>query len=446
MKISVFGLGYVGSVMSACLPELGYEVIGVDVIKEKVDRINKGKAPIKEKDLDSLVSRAYKDGKLKATSDSVYAIKNSDLSFVCVGTPQDKDGSINLSYIEKVCFEIGETLKEKDDYHTIAIRSTIMPGTLDKIIGILEDYSGKKEGKDFSALANPEFMREGSAIRDFFNPPFIIIGANRKKDAKILSDLYKEINSPLHIVKPKVAEMIKYANNSFHALKVTFANEIGSICNRLNIDGKELMNLFCQDRQLNISPYYLLPGFSYGGSCLPKDLAAINSKSKELDLELPLLHSISRSNDEHTERALDLIRQNSNKEAGILGLSFKQGTDDIRGNPAISIIDKLIQERYNIKVYDPLVNSSTLHPIEKSYRKKIYDPILKINDLKKILPQIDSLIYPLENVLDSDTVVITNNNSEFRGYAKKLKNTQTLIDLQGIINPAEVKAKYKRLC
>ena len=311
MKISVFGLGYVGCVTAACFARK-HDVIGVDIVKEKVDAINKGFAQIKEKNLDNLIKKAVKKKKLSATTNARKAILNSDISFLCIGTPSKKDGSINLDYLIKVCKEIGKILREKK-HHIIIIRSTIFPGSSKKLAKIIEKASGKKEGKDFDIAINPEFMREGAAIEDFFAPSFIVIGTKNKKVSKIIKKIYSSVSvkARVFIVDIGVAEMIKYVNNSFHALKVTFTNEIASVCKQLEIDSKKIMEIFCSDKKLNLSSYYMKPGFAYGGSCLPKDLLALKKEAWNLKIKTPVLDVIAKSNFEQINRAIKLIKQQS---------------------------------------------------------------------------------------------------------------------------------------
>lgn len=445
MKISVFGMGYVGCVTAACLAKLGHEIIGVDVIQRKVESINKGEAPLKEKKLDNLIRQAVIKGRLKATTETQFAIENSCISFVCVGTPSAKDGSVELSFLNRALMEISRAIIGKASKHVIVIRSTIPPGTFQKILELLEKTSGKKAGKDFELFLSPEFMREGSAVDDFFSPPFIIIGANDKASTAVLKDAYKGISAKSFFVKPEIAETIKYANNSFHALKIAFANEIGILCKKLGIDGKKVMGLFCEDKQLNISPYYLMPGFAYGGSCLPKELAALQNRARQLSINLPLLNFISLSNYEHIKRAVKLIKESKKNKIGILGISFKKDTDDIRGNPILLVINKLLQSNFSVKIYDPHIKKENLENIEKSYRKTVYDMISK-KDLKKGVKKISHLFCTLDEILECDVMVISNRDPELIKIAKNLNAQQILIDLQGIINPKEIKAQYISLC
>jgi len=444
MRISVFGLGYVGCVTSACFAYLGHNVIGVDIVESKVTAINSGKAPIKEKGLDRLIKTAVKVKKLVATTSTEFAITNSDISFICVGTPARIDGAIELKYIENVCKDIAKLIRNKKN-HIIVIRSTILPGTVNKLVRIVERYSGKKNKIGFSIAVNPEFMREGSAVSDFFKPPFIIIGLDNRDIAKKIAKLYRKVNSKIFITRIDIAEMIKYVNNSFHALKIVFSNEIGTIAKKLGIDSKKLMSLFCQDTKLNLSSYYMMPGFAYGGSCLPKDLSAICNKARELDIEIPLLNAIQKSNNIHIKRAIDLIRSQGKKTIGILGISFKQNSDDIRGNPILVVIKELLSLGYKIKIFDKNIERDDISCILKSYRDSIYDLILE-KDLKSHIKDIARCFSSLKDVLDSEIIVISTRDSSLNEILKRVDEDKILIDLQGVIDKKNIRAKYISLC
>lgn len=444
MKISVFGLGYVGCVTAACLAKLGHEVIGVDIIKRKVDKINEGKSLIKEKSLDDLIEKSVKKGKLKATTDAKKAVLSSDISLVCVGTPPQKNGDLDLTALKRACKDIGIAIREKD-YHIIVIRSTMFPGSFEMLKKILEKFSEKKYGKDFDIAVNPEFLREGNAIKDFFNPPFIVVGSENKNTCKKIFEFYKLIKTKKFIVEPGVAQMIKYASNSFHALKITFANEIASVCKKIGIDSKKLMKLFCADNQLNISLYYLKPGFAYGGSCLPKDVAALKNKASKLKLNVPLLESISKSNLQHIERAVNLIKKLKTKKVGILGITFKANTDDIRGNPILYIINKLVSQGYNIKIYDPNIRTDNLNGIRKSYRKEVYDLVTREN-LKEKVNGVSKLFCSFPELLKQSLIITSSRDKKIEEFAKKLTDKHTIIDLQNILEKKELKAKYVSLC
>ncbi|MCJ7646138.1 nucleotide sugar dehydrogenase, partial [bacterium] len=288
MRISVFGLGYVGCVSAACLARDGHKVMGVDINQNKVDIINSGRSPVVEKDIDEIIKEVVKSQKLIATTDVKEAVGNSEISMICVGTPSNDNGSLDLKYVKRVCVEIGTGLREKDEYHVVVVRSTMLPSSVEEeLIPILEKTSGKKAGVDFGVCMNPEFMREGSSVYDFYHPPMTVIGELDKRSGGIVEEIYANIDAPVVRTAIRVAEMIKYVSNAFHGLKVCFANEIGNICKKLGIDSHEVMEIFCMDKKLSLSPYYLKPGFAFGGSCLPKDLRALLYRGRREDLRLP---------------------------------------------------------------------------------------------------------------------------------------------------------------
>jgi GDP-mannose 6-dehydrogenase len=343
MNISIFGLGYVGCVSGACLASLGHNVIGVDSNQSKVDMVNQGISPIVEQDIDNLIKSVVKRETFSATSDWASAVKQSDMALVCVGTPQRSNGSIDLSSVTRVSEHLAKALRARHGYFLVVIRSTVLPGTVDQtVIPILEQHSGRTVGKDFGVCMNPEFLREGSSIHDFFHPPKTVIGQYDHKSGDLLAELYKHIDSPVVRTQIKIAEMLKYTDNSFHALKVTFANEIGNICKRFNIDSHKVMDIFCMDTKLNLSPYYLKPGFAFGGSCLPKDLRAITYEARRLDLDTPVLNAILESNKKQILKAVDKLIQFKGHRLGFLGLSFKGGTDDLRESPLVELIETMI--------------------------------------------------------------------------------------------------------
>jgi len=437
MNISVFGLGYVGSVTAACLAKNGHFVIGIDIKQEKVEAINDGKSPVFEKGLDELISKVVADGNLKATISVKEAIKNTDISLICVGTPSNLDGSINLEHIKRVCSDIGGALKTENKFHVVVIRSTILPGTTENIlIPILERESGKKVFKDFGVCVNPEFMREGHAIYDFYNPERIVIGAIDKYSGDLVEDIYSDINAPIIRVDIKTAEIIKYVDNVFHGLKVAFANEIGTLCKRLGIDGREVMRIFCMDRKLNLSSYYFMPGFAFGGSCIPKDLRAILHKTKELEIDSPLIESILDSNQRHIDRAAELIMKQNKKKIGIFGLTFKSGTGDTRESPVVPMITKLLEKGY-LKLF------------EKGYDVSIYEPYINISEIEEMLPHIAPLVESsFEEVVEkSEVLVVTKNEEIFKRIPALMNEDQILVDLAGAINQQDVKkGKYIGIC
>ncbi len=419
MKISIFGLGYVGTVSAACLANEGHAVLGVDPVKTKVDMINNGYSPIIENEIDKIVEIATKTKKLRATTSAAEAIHFSQLSFVCVGTPSRSNGDIDTSFLERVCMEIGEALKDKKAYHVVVIRSTILPGTIQNIIiPTLEKISGKKTGLDFGVCNNPEFIREGSAIHDFYNPAKTVIGEMDTASGNLLSSIYENLNLSVIRTTIEIAEMIKYVDNVWHALKVGFANEIGSICKAFKIDSHKVMDIFCSDTKLNISSSYLKPGFAFGGSCLPKDLRALNYKGKIFDIDLPILNSILSSNNTHIENGLRMIIDAGNMNIGFLGFSFKAGTDDMRESPIVELIERLLGKGYNIKIYDKNVNLAALMGANKNYI------------LNKI-PHIARLMVPTmeEVITHSQTIVLGNQSSEFRSILNLTNYDQKIIDL-----------------
>lgn len=417
--ISIFGLGYVGCVLAACLAEHGHDVIGVDVNSMKVEMINRGESPLIEAGLGELIHKNVDLGRLKATQNSEWAVLNSDLSFVCVGTPSNANGSLNTDYIERVCEDISKGLASKNAYHIIVVRSTLLPGSTEELIQpILEECSGKTAGIDFGLGYNPEFLREGISIHDFFHPPYTVIGGDDAKVIEAVKQVYSMLDAPLIVVPFKVAEMVKYVNNTFHALKVTFANEIGTICKQQNIDSHQVMEIFCMDRKLNLSPYYLKPGFAFGGSCLPKDLRALLYHSRKLDVHPLLLEAILPSNEFQINQAYQLIRQTGFKKVGVLGLSFKDGTDDLRESPMVELIEHLIGKGYQVKVYDKNVSLSKLHGANRAY-------------IEHEIPHISQLMSEsIDEVIEQSDVVVLGNKAEgYSTISEKLHEHHKVIDL-----------------
>ncbi len=368
MRISVFGLGYVGAVSGICLAEAGHEVIGVDVDAFKVDTINRGESPIVEELVSDITRAAVDSGRLRATTNVGEAVAATDISWVCVGTPSTEGGGLDSRYVQRVCEQIGDALKDKQDYHLVVVRSTVLPGTVHGVaIPALETYSGKKAGRDFGVCFHPEFLREGTSVRDFREPPKIVIGADDARAADRLAEIYAGFTAPLFKTSVNAAEMVKYADNCFHALKVVFGNEIGAVCKALGIDSHEVMRIFCQDRILNISPAYLMPGFAYGGSCLPKDLRALNHLARTQHLELPVLANVHRSNELHLKRTVDLVLGLKEREVALLGLSFKPGTDDLRESPLVELAEQLVGKGCSLAIYDEYVSIARLRGGNKAY-------------------------------------------------------------------------------
>jgi len=419
MKLSIFGLGYVGCVSAACFAKEGHEVIGVDVSATKVAIINEGESPIVESGIGDLIKSMVASGKLRATTDTDDAIGNSDVTLICVGTPSNPNGSLDLTYVKRVCEQIGERLKTKSERHVVVVRSTMLPGSISEVvIPALEYSSGKKIGSDFAVCINPEFLREGTSLKDFYAPPFTLIGVDDEESAKTLRSLYASIDAPLYSASVKTAEMIKYVCNCFHALKVSFANEIGNICKALSVDSHEVMDIFCQDTKLNLSPYYLKPGFAFGGSCLPKDLRAINYKAKQLDVEVPILSSILRSNKLQIDRAIEMILATNKKRIGVLGFSFKAGTDDLRESPMVTLIETLIGKGYELSIYDRDVSLARLFGANKEY-------------IERQIPHISQLMRPtIGQVVEfADVIVLGNKSQEFKDLDLTKKDGPLVIDL-----------------
>jgi GDP-mannose 6-dehydrogenase len=436
MKLSIFGLGYVGCVSAACFADRGHEVIGVDVNQLKVDIINDGKSPIVEPGIAELIAEAVKQNKLRATTDASSAVANSDVSLVCIGTPGNHNGSLDLSYIKRACQQIGEAISAKGRHHIVAMRSTMLPGTIEQtVIPTLEIFSGKQAGRDFGVAVNPEFLREGSSIYDFTHPPFTLIGADDEETSLPLQRLYAGTEAAMLTVGIKEAEMVKYACNSFHALKVAFANEIGNVSKALGVDSHVVMDVFCKDTKLNLSPYYLKPGFAFGGSCLPKDVRAITYKAKELDVEVPLLNSILLSNRQQIERAIDTVLRTGYKNIGVLGLSFKAGTDDLRESPMVTLIETLIGKGLKLTIYDRDVELARLFGANKQY-------------IEREIPHISSLMNSdLNTVIEgSEVVIIGKKEDEFRVLADKLNNGRVIVDLVRLFEVADARKQYKGIC
>lgn len=410
----------------------GHQVLGVDPVPAKVDLINRGQSPIIETDIGEIISSTVKAGRLRATDDPAQAVCETDLSFVCVGTPSQANGNLDLRYIRRICEQIGDALKGKAGRHTVVIRSTILPGTMHNIvIPVLEEFSGKKAGKEFGVCNNPEFLREGSAVKDFRSPPKTVIGEMDQASGEELVGLFKKIDAPLIRTDLKTAEMIKYVDNSWHALKIGFGNEIGNLCKSFGIDAHEVMNIFCQDRKLNISSAYLRPGFAFGGSCLPKDLRALSYCAKTHDLQLPILTSILPSNEMQVTRGLQMIMDRGYTKVGVLGFSFKAGTDDLRESPVIEVIERLIGKGYDLRIYDRNVNLASLVGANRDF---ILNHIPHISKL---------MVGDIDTVLShAQTVVIGNNDPEFKQVPGRLQETQRLVDFVRITEGRSTNGKY----
>jgi GDP-mannose 6-dehydrogenase len=436
LKVSIFGLGYVGTVSAGCLAEEGHEVIGVDPVQTKVDLINSGLSPIIEADIGEIIRSNVQAGRLRATQDHVRAIRETELSFVCVGTPSQANGNLDLRYVRRVCEQIGQALKDKAAWHTVVIRSTILPGTMRRIvIPILEEHSGKRAGSDFGVCHNPEFLREGSGVKDFESPPKTVIGESDQASGDMLVTLYREIEAPLIRTDLETAEMVKYVDNCWHALKIGFANEIGNFCKAFGIDAHKVMDIFCQDKKLNISCAYLSPGFAFGGSCLPKDLRALAYRAKMHDLDLPIITSILPSNEMQVTRGLQLIMAKGHKRIGVLGISFKAGTDDLRESPMIEVIERLIGKGYDLRICDKNVHMASLVGANRDF---ILNRIPHISKL---------MVESIDTVLDhAQTVVVGNSDPEFRNVLSRLRDDQVVVDFARIAEGVSKNGNYEGLC
>jgi GDP-mannose 6-dehydrogenase len=437
-SVSIFGLGYVGSVSAACLVSMGHRVVGVDVSSAKVEMIESGRTPIIEARMPELVAEGHKACRLHATTDPNVAVRDSEISFVCVGTPSLRSGKLDLSHIEKVAREIGSALRDKKSHHVVVLRSTLLPGTTESVvIPILESASGRRAGSDFTVCYNPEFMREGSAVADFFQPPYTILGAQDPEYLAPLRELYKDLPGTVFETTITVAEMAKYVSNAFHAVKVGFANEVGTLCKHLGVDTQTVTRIFTSDSKLNISSAYLSPGFAFGGSCLPKDLRALAYKAKELDLSLPLLESILPSNAEHVERTVDVILRSNKRKISVLGLSFKAGTDDLRESPQVQLIKRLLGEGCQLRIWDKDVSLGRLAGSNRQY-------------IEEVIPHIGSLLFTdLEEVVRSGDIVIIGTKSVVKAeLAKLLRAGQLVVDLVNLDRSQrpESPATYQGIC
>jgi GDP-mannose 6-dehydrogenase len=430
MKVTIFGMGYVGCVTAACFSNLGHEVTGVDVDANKVEMINRAQSPIIEPGLTEIIKAGVSAGKLRGTTDPK---ELGDVVIVCVGTPSNENGSLGLKHLTRVVERIGELLKGSNGYHVITIRSTVLPGTVEKVvIPLLEEKSSKKAGRDFGVCMNPEFMRETTAIDDFHNPPFTIIGQEDQRSGDVVAKLYDTIKAPLERPSIAEAEMVKYACNAFHATKVCFANEVGNLCKSLGVDSHRVMEMFCKDTRLNLSPYYLKPGFAFGGSCLPKDLRAIVYQAKRNDVEVPLLSSLMLSNERQIQHAYRLIRNAGRTKIGVLGLSFKAGTDDVRESPIVILIEMLIGKGYSVTIYDEEVSLAKLYGANKRY-------------LDETIPHVTSLMESSVPIVieKSDLIIVSKKTDLFRKEIEGLKKDVFVVDLVRILADYEGRPHYE---
>jgi len=437
MRVSVFGLGYVGSVSAASFASDGHEVVGVDVNPDKVAAVNAGHSPIVEPGLEALLAQVVADGRLRATVNTTDAVVESEASLVCVGTPSRKNGSLDLTYLERVAEQIGTALRDKPSYHVVVVRSTVLPGTTHGvIIPALERASGKKYGDGFGVSVNPEFLREGTALKDFRKPPLTLVGHNHAADASGTIALYQAIDAPLVSTSIRVAEMMKYTSNAWHALKVCFANEIGNLCKRVGVDSHEVMDIFCRDEKLNLSSYYLRPGFAFGGSCLPKDVRALQYRAKEADVDLPVIQAILPSNALQIQQALDQVLDTGKKRIGLLGFSFKSGTDDLRESPIVILAEALLGKGRTLRIYDRNVSLARLVGTNKEY-------------IEQQIPHLSSLLCDtVDEVIDgSEVVIIGNQSPEFVAALPRCRADQIVIDLVRIpLSGTLLAADYRGIC
>lgn len=435
MKLSIFGLGYVGTVLAGCLSQAGHQVIGVDPESAKVDLINRGQSPIVEEKIEDLIRESVTAGRLKAISEVRPAVLETELSLICVGTPSKAGGELDLTYVRRVCTEIGEVLRDKPTRHLVVVRSTVLPGTIDEVvIPALEAASGKKCGEGFGVAMNPEFMRESSAVKDFYDPPKTVIGSSSPIDGAKVAELYQGLPGPLIQTAIRTAEMVKYADNLWHAAKVTFANEIGLLAKTLGVDGRAVMEIFCEDKKLNLSPAYLRPGFAYGGSCLPKDLRAMTWAGRSREVAIPMLANLSVSNDAQIARAASMVLAGGRPRVGILGFAFKGGTDDLRESPVVTVAETLLGKGCEVRLYDPFVNTARLVGSNRRY-------------IEKHLPHLEKLMVETaeEAVTGAEVVLLGNSAAAQAEVLAALKPEQRVIDLTSALNIPPTPACYERV-
>lgn len=423
MRISIFGMGYVGAVCAACLADRGHTVIGVDIAQTKVDLINRGESPIVEPGLEDLLQHGVNTGRIRATSDTLDAVLNSDISMICVGTPSKKNGDLDLHFVQAVVAEIGTAMRNKPERHTVVLRSTVLPGTIREVVlPMLEDTSMKRAGRDFGLAVNPEFLRESTAIADYNEPPMTVIGEWDEASGDLLAELYASLSAPL-IRKPiEVAEMVKYTCNVWHATKIAFANEIGNIAKELGVDGREVMEVMCQDHKLNLSSYYLKPGYAFGGSCLPKDVRALNFRATQVDAQHPLIGSLMVSNEMHVKRAFDLVASFGDRRIGMLGLSFKAQTDDLRESPLVELAEMLIGKGYELTIFDENIEYARVHGANREY-------------ITSKIPHISSLLNAdLNEVIEgSDVLIVGQRDRNFAKVVNGARGDRKVVDLVGFM-------------
>ncbi len=429
MRISIFGLGYVGAVSAACLARNGHQVTGVDPDGIKVDLVNEGKSPILEPGLRELLAEHSLSGRVRATADVREAIMQTDVSFICVGTPSRADGSLDLGYVERVCEQIGDALRHKPGWHVVVMRSTVLPGTARKlVIPTLESYSRKTAGVEFGFCVNPEFLREGTAIFDYDHPPKVVVGPVDETSLYNMVTIYGHLEAPFLQTTLEVAEAVKYTDNAWHAVKVNFGNEIGAICEKAGVDPHAVIDVFCRDEKLNISKAYLRPGLAFGGSCLPKDVRALNHFAKSMEVDVPMLNAVLNANERQIQRAIQKVEATGDNEIGVLGLSFKAGTDDLRESPMLRIVEELHRKGFNIRIYDPYVLVASTRGANPDY-------------IVNRIPHINRMLCPdLQEFADhSRTMVIGNQSPLYRGLMKRIGRGRKIVDLVHLLPAARSK-------
>jgi len=436
-KISIFGLGYVGTVLLGCLAREGHNIIGVDIDPVKQNLLRQGQSPIIEEGMQELIAQAMDSGRVEITDDAEYAIHHSDISFTCVGTPSMPNGSQNMGAMKRLAEQFGKAAKTISDHHIFVIRSTVIPGTVEETIKpIIEDHSGKKTGQHFGLCFQPEFLREGSSIKDYYNPPYTVVGGDSQDSISVVRKVFDHLSCDFIETSIRSAEMIKYCCNVFHALKITFANEIGRICQPLGVDSHEVMRIVCQDTQLNISPAYMKPGFAFGGSCLPKDLKGLLYTAQRRDIRIPMLSHILSSNQIHIDHAVEMILSRGIKSVAMVGLSFKGGTDDLRESPLVVMAEKFIGKGLNLRIYDLKVNLSRLIGANRDY-------------IEKTIPHIASLMSESceEIINESQAIIIGQNDKPFMEKLYSIcRNDHFILDLVGTVDRKRITGKYHGVC
>ncbi len=437
LKVSVFGVGYVGAVSAGCLVSLGFDVVGVDVAADKVAMINRGVSPVVEAEIDTLIAGAVASGHLYATDDVQGGVLDTDVSFISVGTPSAPDGSVSLRAVDEVVRAIGEAIGRKATPHVVVMRSTVPPGTAeDRVIPALEQASGKRLGAGFSYYSNPEFLREGSSVRDFHSPPFTLVGAPAGDDAALLRTLYASVDAPVHVVPYRIAESVKYLSNAYHAVKLAFANEAGSVLAAYGVDAREAFRLFCEDRSLNISPAYLRPGFAFGGSCLPKDMRSLVALADRKSVPVPFLAQVMPSNEAIIGRVFDLVSRHKRGRVALLGLAFKPGTDDLRESPFVTLAERLLGRGWELRIFDRNVQTARLVGSNRAF-------------IEQELPHLDRMLVPsVAEAVDGAALVIIGHvtGADHKALLGALSN-QSVLDLAGLADVRQLDGiAYQGLC